>query len=72
MHGSERMLHITSTRSDLNFRGYVDLDRFGLYEHRKVIRKADMIDIENVIFQVSFKLHLIHLYSNNQTGSKFV
>ena len=36
MHGSERMLHITSTRSDLNFRGYVDLDRFSLYEHRKV------------------------------------
>ena len=36
MHGSERMLHITSTRSDLNFRGYVDLDRFSLYERRKV------------------------------------
>ena len=34
MHGSERMLQITSTRSDLNFRGYVDLDRFGLYERR--------------------------------------
>ena len=36
MHGSERMLHITSTRSDLNFRGYVDLDRFSLNEHPKV------------------------------------
>ena len=36
MHGSERMLHITSTRSDLNFRGYVDLDRVSLYEHQKV------------------------------------
>ena len=35
MHGSERMLHITSTRSDQNFRGYVELDRFSLYEHRK-------------------------------------
>ena len=36
MHGSERMLHITSTRSDLNFRGYVDLDRLSLYVHRQV------------------------------------
>ena len=36
MHGSERMLHITSTRSDQNFRGYVDLDRFSLYVHRQV------------------------------------